>query len=396
MNRRQFVTTTAAASLASSVTRAAAAAEKKRWKVGIIGHTGRGNYGHGLDTMWLKMPETEIIAIADADAAGLEAEKKKLKIERGFAAYREMLTTMKPDIVAIGPRHVDQHRDMVLAAVEAGARGIYMEKPFCRSPAEADELIAACEAKNVKLSVAHRNGFHPVLGVIEKLMADGLIGRVLEMRGRGKEDQRGGSLDLWVLGCHVFNLANFFGGKPVACSGSVFQGGKPVTKADVHEGDEGIGPLAGNEVHARFEMERGMPLFFDSIQEAGTREAGFGLQLIGTKGIIDFRVDKEPVAHLLPGSPFQPAPQSRAWTPITTGGVGKPEPIANLGADLASHVVGGRDLIAAIEENRQPLCSAAQARTTIEMICAIFESHRQNGQRIAFPLKNRQNPIGML
>jgi predicted dehydrogenase len=393
MNRRHFVTTTAAAALVSSLP---AAQPEKRLRVAVIGHTGRGHYGHGLDTMWLKLPETEIVAVADADAAGLAAAKKKLSVSNGFADYREMLKETKPDIVAIGPRHIDQHRDMILAAVNAGARGIYIEKPFCRTPAEADEIVAACEARNVKLSVAHRNRFHPVLPVIDQLIKEDLIGRVLEMRGRGKEDQRGGSLDLWVLGSHVVNIAHFFGGKPLACSAMVLQEGKLVTKAEVRNGDEGIGPLAGNEVHARFDLERGMPLFFDSIQNAGTREAGFGLQIIGTKGIIDFRIDREPFAHLLQGSPFQPVAAARAWTPITTGGIGKPEPIANLGADLASHAVAGRDLIAAMNEDRQPRCSAADARLTIEMISAVFESHRQNGQRIAFPLTNRQNPLTML
>ena len=35
-------------------------------RVGVIGHTGHGDYGHGVNTMWLGMPETEIVAIADA------------------------------------------------------------------------------------------------------------------------------------------------------------------------------------------------------------------------------------------------------------------------------------------------------------------------------------------
>ncbi len=143
MNRRQFLSATACAGLSTS----AFAADGKKLRVTVIGHTGRGNYGHGLDTMWLKLPEVAIVAVADADAKGLAAELKKLKVEKGFADYRAMLRETRPDIVAIGPRHIDQHRDMVLAAIEGGARGIYMEKPFCRTPAEADEIVAACEKK---------------------------------------------------------------------------------------------------------------------------------------------------------------------------------------------------------------------------------------------------------
>jgi predicted dehydrogenase len=393
MNRRQFLTTAAAASLALT---ARAAEPNAKLRVAVIGHTGRGNYGHGLDTMWQQIPDTEIIAVADADAKGLAAALKKLSLSKGFAAYRTMLTETRPDIVAIGPRHIDQHRDMALAAVEAGARGIYVEKPFCRTPAEADEIVAACERRQVRLAVAHRNRYHPVLPVLKKLIADGAIGRVLELRARGKEDQRGGALDLWVLGCHLFNLATVFAGPPVACSAVVLQDGRPVTRAEVKEGDEGVGPLAGNEVHARFETGGGIPVFFDSIANVGVRAAGFGVQIIGTQGIIDLRIDVEPLAHLCAGNPFQPTREPRAWVPVTTGGLNQPEPIANLGKLMAAHVIAGRDLIAAIREGREPLCSARDGALTVEMICAVFESQRQGGQRVTVPLASRVNPLTRL
>ena len=389
MNRRHLLTALAAAPLTSW------AAETKL-RVALIGHTGRGNYGHGLDTMWKAIPATEIVAIADADAKGLETELKKIGTGKGFADYKAMLAETKPDIVAIGARHIDQHRDMMLAAIQNGAKGIYIEKPFVRSPAEADEVIAAAEKTGTKIAIAHRNRYHPVMSTITRLIEVGEIGRVLEMRGRGKEDTRGGSLDLWVLGSHIFNLATLFGGEPLACTAGVYQDGKPITKAQVKEGDEGIGALAGNEVHARFELAQGIPLFFDAVQNAGVKEAGFGLQIIGTKGVIDFRIDQEPVAHLRPGSPFQPNLKAGPWLPITTAGIGKPEPIAHLGKKLSSHETAGLDLIAAIQENRAPLCDAVQGRQTIEMICAVFESHRLNGQRVTLPLKTRVNPLTLL
>jgi predicted dehydrogenase len=346
--------------------------------------------------MWLKLPETEIVAVADADAKGLAGARERLKVTRGFADYRQMLAEAKPDIVAIGMRHVDQHRDVVLAVAASGAKGIYMEKPFCRTPAEADEIVAACEKHNVKLALAHRNRWHPVLPAIDQLVKDGELGRLLEIRGRGKEDARGGALDLWVLGSHVLNLACHFGGQPLGCSATVLQGGKPVTRADVKDGAEGIGPLAGNEVHARFDLKRGFPAYFDSIANAGDRAAGFGLQLIGTKGIIDLRVDQDPVAHFLAGNPHRPVKEPRVWQPISTVGLGQPEPQAEAVKDVMAHLTAGRDLLAAVRENRQPLCSARDGRTTVEMIAAVFESHRLNGQRVAFPLTARDNPLAQL
>jgi len=391
MNRRHFL----AISIASGIS-VAARAEERKLRVGIIGHTGRGNYGHGLDTMWQQVPGTEVTAVADADPDGLAAAQKKLGGVPAFADYHKMLAETQPEVVAVAPRYVDEHRDMILSAIETGARGIYVEKPFCRSPAEADDIVTACARGNVKLAIAHRNRYQPALATVAALVKAGEIGRLLELRGRGKEDDRGGSLDLWVLGSHVLNMANFFAGNPVACTATVLQEGRPAMRSDLKDGAEGVGPLAGNEVHARFEMESGVPVFFASVAKAGVKAAGFGLQLIGTGGIIDLRCDATPVAHILRGSPFQPAPEPRAWVPISSAGIGKPEPDENIGKLVMSHAVGGRDLLAAIREDRAPLCSASDGRVIVEMISAVFESHRLGGRRVGFPLKMRRNPLTLL
>ena len=378
--------------MVSSVTRSATL---PLYRVAVIGHTGRGNYGHGMDTLWLSVPETRLFAVADPNEEGREKACDRLKIsaDRSFADYREMLVQTKPDIVTIGPRHVDQHRDMAVAAAQSGAKGIYIEKPFCRDLVEADQIVGACQESNTKLAIAHRNRYHPVLPLIRRLIDDGKLGKVLEIRLRGKEDRRGGGLDLWVLGSHLLNLAHYFAGRPTACSAGIYRNGRSVIAGDLFEGDEGVGLLAGNEVHARFETESGLPIFFDSIQGAGSSEAGFGLQLIGTEGVIDLRVDREPLAHLRPGNPHNPASENREWVPISSGGIGQPEPVKEIQQLVGGHLAAARDLIAAINEDRDPLCSAEDARTVMEMTMAVFASHRAGSRRVAIPLESRSHPF---
>jgi predicted dehydrogenase len=190
MNRRHFIATAA-----SSIALASHAAETTRkWRVVVLGN--KGSYGHSLDTMWLKVPGTEIVAAADPDATKLEATLKELNITQGFADYHE-IAKAQPDLVAIGPA-MGLHRDMVLVAAASGARGIYLEKPFCRTLAEADEIIAACEKHGVKLALAHRNRWHPTLPVVKRLVQEGVIGRLLELRGRGK---RTGVAAWRICGC---------------------------------------------------------------------------------------------------------------------------------------------------------------------------------------------------
>lgn len=396
MNRRAFarravVNTAMATSIAVALPRLFAAPLQVR-RVAVIGHTGRGDYGHGLDVMWQRIADAEVVAVADG--AGLAAAQKRMPGVAAFVDYRQMLNQIKPEIVAIAPRHVDQHHDMCIAAVDSGARGIYIEKPLCRTPLEADSIVAACKQSRVSLAVAHRNRYHPVLPVVKGLIASGEIGELLEIRARGKEDHRGGAQDLWVLGGHLFDVASHLVGPPIACTGMLYQDGRPCTQQDIRPGDEGIGPIAGNEAHARFEMADGTPLFFDSIQNHGERAAGFGLQLVGTKGIFDLRIDREPLAHIRRGNPHDPNLPSEPWLAVSSAGIDQREPIDELALRIAGHQEPGEDLIASIDEGRSPRCDAEAGRTTIEMISAVFESHRLGGIRVEIPLSRREHPFG--
>ena len=225
----------------------------KTLRAAVIGRTGRGDYGHGLDEVWNDLPGVELVAVADDNKTGLAAEARKLKLERSFADYRQMLDEVKPDVVSIGARWLDQHHDIVVACAERGIH-MYLEKPLCRTLAEADDMIAACERTHTRCAVAHQTRYSPRIPVVKEMIAGGKIGRVLELRGRGKEDQRGGGEDLWVLGTHVMDLTRLLGGNPSWCFGRVWQGGKSIAKSDVAEGNEGIGPLAGDAVNAMYGM----------------------------------------------------------------------------------------------------------------------------------------------
>jgi predicted dehydrogenase len=389
MNRRNFLSAVLAANLVRQVR---GAGEAKR-RVGVIGHTGRGNYGHGLDVVWQKIPEVQIVAVADANEAGLANELKKLGIERGFTDYRKMLREAALEFVSVAPRHADQHQEMALAAIEAGVKGLYVEKPFCRTPAEADALIAACEKHGAKIAVAHRNRYHPALKRIDEMIADGKLGRLLELRGRGLGDHRGGGEDLWVLGCHIMNLIHYFAGKPKTCSAVVLQDGKRAVAADVRPGNEGIGPIAGNELHARYEMENGIVATYDSIANDGTEKNGYCLQLVGSKAIVAIHIDRDPVAHYLPGNPYAIAREPQRWIPITSVGLDKPEPDPQRIAHVENHVLAVRDLIESVDNNRPPLCDVYAAAVTVEMISAVFASHWRNSESVGVPLKERGNVL---
>mgnify|MGYP000054700825 FL=1 len=381
MKRRDFLTATAMA-LSAALLRAQSA--DRPLTVGVIGHTGQGNYGHGEDAVWLKIPQTTIVAVADADPKGLAAAAKKLGGVKAFADYRAMLAETKPDIAAICARHIHEHRDMIVAAIEAGVKGIYIEKPFVRTLAEADEVVKLCATRGVRLAIAHRNRYHPVLETVRKLVAAGEIGELKEVRVRGKQDQRGGGLDLWVLGGHGFNLATLFTGPAISCEATVLVEGRPATKADIHPGDEGVGPIVGDEVHARYETKSGIPLYFDSKKGTWTPGTPFGARLIGSKGVISLQIDEEPLAVL--------EREGRKF-PITTAGIGQAEPIKDIKLVNGGHHGAVRDLLAAIAEKREPLCGPEAGRETVELTLAVFASFAAGGKKVALPLTDRLHPL---
>ncbi|MFN0197474.1 MAG: Gfo/Idh/MocA family protein, partial [Planctomycetaceae bacterium] len=188
----------------------------REYRVGLIGRTGKGNYGHGIDTVWAHVPATKVVAVADDNEEGRAEAVKRTGAATAYADYREMLDKEKLDIVGVGPRWVDVHSEMVLACADHGCH-VYMEKPFCRTLAEADEIVRQFEMRHLKLAIAHQTRWTPLLPIVQQLIAGGEIGQLLEIRARGKEDTRGGAEDLWVLGSHVLDLMRAFGGDPLDC-----------------------------------------------------------------------------------------------------------------------------------------------------------------------------------
>jgi len=362
---------------------------QKKYRVAVIGHTGHGDYGHGIDTVWSQLEEQcEIVANADADDAGLAEAAKRLKSPRSFRDYQEMLDKVKPDIVGIGPRWLDQHKDMVLAVSAAGCH-IYMEKPMCRNLQEADAMVAACEQNHTKLALAHQTRYSPKIAQVREVIESGLIGDVLEMRGRGKEDARGGGEDLWVLGSHIMNLIHTFGGEPTRCFATIYQNGHRATVKDIQTANEGIGLLVGDAVNAMYELDNGVIAYFGSRRN--TSGGRFGLTILGTKGAVEILTGYLPACQLLTDPTWSPGRSGAKWIQISSAGPGQPEPLQDTGAE-GGNILACRDLIAAIEEDRQPECSVYEGRMTVSMISAVFESHRL-GQPVTFPLTNRRSPL---
>src|SRR5262249_28373892 len=228
----------------------------KKYRVAVIGRTGKGNYGHGLDVVWKEFDNVEIVAVADEDEKGRAAGAARLGAKNAYADYRLMLEKEQPQIVSVADRWLDAHKDMVIACARSGA-SVFMEKPMAPTLADADEMVAACETHHVKLAIAHQTRYSPRLQRVKAMIADGPFGDILEMHGRGKEDQRGGGEDLMVLGTHIMDLMRLLCGDAQSCTARITVKGKPATKADIEtRNPEGMGPILGDEISAFYTFDK--------------------------------------------------------------------------------------------------------------------------------------------
>jgi predicted dehydrogenase len=384
--RRDFLTVSAAAASAAWLSRAD---EPKKYAAAVIGHTGRGDYGHAMDEVFAARPGIETVAVADAVEAGRARIAAKLKAPRQYADYRELLEKEKPQLVSVAPRHADQHHDMILAALNVGAH-VVSEKPFVTTPAEADELLAEADKRNLKIAVAHQMRLGPPIVKLKQAIADGQFGELIELHAFGKQDARAGGEDMMVLGTHLFDLLRLFGGDPEWCSARVLEKGRDITPADARTVKDNIGPLAGDEISAQFSFPRGVLATFTSRGRLRDTTGNWGIEVVCSKSIARILCDIPPHVLVLKTDGWKPMGRTDEWVPLP-GLVEDGKPGSGGAFGISNRRVVD-DWLDAIEKNRQPECSGLNAAKAVEMVMAVYHAGL-SGARVKFPLAVRTHPL---
>jgi predicted dehydrogenase len=233
--------------------------------------------------------------------------------------------------------------------------------------------------------MAFQTRYSPRYEKVKSLIAEGAIGEVLELRGRGKEDRRGGGEDLMVLGVHIFDLCHDVLGEPAWCFARVSERGRTVAPGEFRAGAEGIGPLAGDRIDAMFGFKAAPAVAHIATSRPAEPGRRFGLTIAGSKGCISMGTGWRPPAFLL-RDPTWTATGPTAWSPIIGADEGNGQPAAT---DLAA---GNRaivaDLIHAVETDTQPRTHVRGARTAVEMVVACYASNVRRSM-ITLPLVDR-------
>lgn len=378
----------------------AAALPRRRRRACVIGHTGRGNYGHGLDLCFQRIPGVTVAAVADPDEKGRAAAARRIGVERAYADWREMLKKEKPDVLSVGPRWVEHRVEMLTAAAEIGAH-VYMEKPVALNLEEADRIVAAADKHGTKIAVALQSLLAPALLHVREQLRNGVIGDFLEMRTRGKEDRRAGGEDMMVLGTHCMYHMRFFAGPASWCSARVTQEGRDITRKDRRPATEPLGPVAGDTIHASYAFGEGIQGHFASQKirgnakgPGGRRPFGrFQITLYGSTGVLHLPISQDPKAWLLRDPLWAPGRTGSKWEPLPDAPDNR-DPSGLSGTAAANKRIV-EDLLRAADEGRNPVAGIREGRAALEMIHAVYASHL-SGARAALPLKDRAHPLGNL
>ncbi|MBI3857322.1 MAG: Gfo/Idh/MocA family oxidoreductase [Planctomycetes bacterium] len=385
MNRRTFLM--AAGAMAASLP---LHARTDLLRACVYGHTSRGGYGHGLDTCFSKMDNVKVVALADPDEKGREAAAKRAGVTKTYASFAEMLDQEKPELASHGPRWVEKRLEMLTIAAERRV-DVYMEKPIALSLEEADAIVAVTEKHKTKIVVAHQNRLLPQILFLKKLVDEGLIGQLLEVRTRGKEDNRAGGEDMMVLGTHCMYLMRHFAGEPLWCTARVTQEGRDITQADRRAATEPLGPIAGDTIHATFAFPKGVEGTFAS-QKVPKGEGGrFQCTLYGSKGMAHFDIGADSQVVHLPEPRWIPG--RSAWQPLP-GAPSNDHPSGMKGTLAANRFIVEELIRIRGTQERSPV-DIYEARATLEMIMAVYAAHLSGG-RATFPLKDRKHPLGTL
>ena len=183
LTRRSFLSRTAAVTAAApAVLRAQGTNEKVR-----VGWIGFGIRGYSLvgTLMQVAPADAQVTAVCDSFTGNLARGKDKVQTMQKttpstYDDYRRMLEDKSIDAVFImTPEHL--HRDMVIAALEAG-KHVYCEKPLTHTIEEGLDIIKAVEKSGKKLQVGTQRRSSLLYKKAKEIYDSGRLGKVTFVR----------------------------------------------------------------------------------------------------------------------------------------------------------------------------------------------------------------------
>ena len=155
-----------------------------------------------------------------------------------FADWRRLLRDAAPlDIVNVAT-YTSVHAEITHAALAAGARVIYCEKPIASTVDEARGMIEASRAAGALLVINHNIRFHPSFRRLRDLIAAGDLGTLTSASAQWSTGRLGN------VGTHMIDAVQMITGLPVTgVSGTLDLSGRPDCRGEEFHDPGGWGVL---------------------------------------------------------------------------------------------------------------------------------------------------------
>jgi predicted dehydrogenase len=118
----------------------------------------------------------DLVGVGDTDAGRAAAAAERYRVP-SFADHRELLATVRPDVVHVCTPH-HQHVAVAVDCLAAGT-AVLVEKPVAHTVADADRLIAAARSHpGVKAGICLQNRYNMTSRAARALLDSGELGAV--------------------------------------------------------------------------------------------------------------------------------------------------------------------------------------------------------------------------
>jgi predicted dehydrogenase len=275
---------------------------------------------------------------------------------RPYTDYRAMLERERPDIAIVTlPHHL--HKEAAICAAELGCH-VLLEKPMALSTAECDAIMAAVRRSGVTLMVGHTQHYIAENRAAKALIAGGELGEWVMIQDTRHvpydrpdrpawffDKAKAGGGILTNLGSHSIDKIQWLTGSPIVSA--LASVSYPLGRGDVEGG--GV---------AMLRTASGVPAVMSQSGYPGAPRNE--TELVFRKGMI----------KLVTGRSL--------W--ISTGGEYRQVEVEPGPEPLALQL---RELVASIEEKREPECSPAYSRGVVAVVESLYRSHAEGGVAVA-------------
>lgn len=322
----------------------------------------------------------DLVALCDLDLKNTLDKIRKFDLDENYVKqytdYKQMLEEQKPELVAIATES-GKHAAIALDCIEAGCN-VIIEKPIALSLEDADKIIEAGHRKGVKVCACHQNRFNKSIQMIREALEKGRFGKLLygtahirwardheyydRASWRGTWEQDGGALMNQCI--HDIDLLRWMMGDDVVrVIGMTDRLKHPYIQAE----DLGI---------ALVQFANGSYGIIEGTTDVFPKNLEETLYIFGDKGTVKAGGD---AVNLL-----------EEWN--FSDYIDEPEEVKKECSELPPNVYGFghtklyRDVIDAIENDREPYVNGEAGRRALEMVLAIYKS-AATGEPVDLPMK---------